>query len=576
MIPTTYIDALVAAADIVEVIGSDVELKKSCANYVGVCPFHKTSQTQFTVSPEKRFYHCFGCGAHGSVIGFVMEFHGIKFVEAVEMLAKRLGIDPPDPGYRRPPAKRASAEIEPLLVAAQAFYKSQLKVAPEAVRFMKSRGITGPTAARFGIGFSPEGWQNLKPVLGDAYETEASVKAGLAIRPESGRTYDRFRGRLTFPLFHSNGAPAGFVGRSIDGSEPKILRQPQGEEVPARSRVFGISVARKAMRDGDSVVVVPGCMDVLAMHERGFHNVVSVPALGRASAEIVAALFRQVRLVIVCFDNTEDGNRTAWSFMEASLPAVSDKRSIRFAALPEGHGPSSALGLEDGAANLRLALEGAQPLPDFLLEGLAADYDVRTIEGRAGMMGRAAEIVDKIEAPFIRQFIRERLDSLCADDIEMLTTTEEHDAFLSRTIEEARSELAVVSPWITKQGLERSDVCRKIYAATRRGVKVTVYTDVQLNRARKDNSRTGDLFDDGSHAALVASGAEIVFVRRIHSKLVVADSSVLCVGSFNWLSAAGRGRFKRQEISTVHRTGAIDKRKADLLGNLEQRAVEYG
>lgn len=262
--------------------------------------------------------------------------------------------------------------------------------------------------------------------------------------------------------------------------------------------------------------------------------------------------------------------------MEASLPAVSDKHSIRFTALPEGQGPSSALGLEDGTANLRLSLEGAQPLPDFLLEGLAADYDVRTIEGRAGMMGRAADIVDKIDAPFIRQFIRERLDSLCADDIEMLTTTEEHDAFLSRTIEEARSELALVSPWITKQGLERSDFCRKIDAATRRGVKVTVYTDAQLNRARKDNSRTGDLFDDGSHAALVASGAEIVFVRRIHSKLVVADSSVLCVGSFNWLSAAGRVRFKRQEISTVHRSGAIDKRKAELLGNLEQMVVEYG
>lgn len=576
MIPTTYIDALVAAADIVEVIGSDVELKKGGQNHVGICPFHKSTQVQFTVSPEKRFYHCFGCGAHGSVIGFIMEYHGLKFVEAVEQLAKKIGFAPPDTGYRRPSTKQKLAETEPLHAAAYKFYKAQLKSSPEAIRFMKGRGISGTTAAKFGIGFAPEGWQNLKPVLGEAYEMDAVLKAGLAIRNESGRTYDRFRGRLMFPLFHASGDPSGFVGRSIGQAEPKILRQPQDEDAPIRSKIFGNLVAKKAIQAERHVIVVPGCMDVLAMHERGFHNVVSIPALGRSSVQIIASLFRQVPLVLICFDNTDMGNRSAWAVMEASLAEISDKKNIRFVSLPEGQSPTSTLDLEDGGGNMRLLLQGAMPLPDFLLEGLVSEFDVRSIEGRAGLMSCASDIVDKIKAPYVQQFIRERLEALCREDLELLTTTEEHDEFLSRTIDEAESELVVVSPWITKQGLERSDICKKIYAATKRGVKVTIYTDAQLNKARKDNSRTGDLFDDGSHAALIASGAKIVFVRRIHSKLVVADRSVLCIGSFNWLSAAGRGRFKRQEISTVHRTGAIDKQKSALLGNLEERAVDYG
>lgn len=576
MIPTTYIDALVEASDIVDVIGSEVELKKAGQNHVGICPFHKSTQLQFSVSPAKRFYHCFGCGAHGSVISFLMEYHGLKFVEAVKQLAKKVGFAPPDPDSRRPPTKQKVAETEPLYDAAFKFYKSRLKTVPEAIRFMKSRGITGPTAAKFGIGFAPDGWQNLKPVLGDAYETGAVLKAGLAIQNESGRTYDRFRNRLMFPLFQANGAPAGFIGRSIDGVEPKILRPPQDEDAPIQSKIFGNLVTKKAIQAERHVIIVPGCMDVLAMYECGFHNVVSIPALGRASIQIIASLFRQVPLVLICFDNTDFGNRTAWSLMEASLPTISEKHNIRFVALPEGQSPSSMVDQEDGVANLRLLLQGAKPLPDFLLEGLVSDFDVRSIEGRARLMSCATDIVDKIKAPYVQQFIRDRLDALCSEDLELLRTTEEHDEFLSRTIDEAESELALVSPWITKQGLERSGICRKIYAATKRGVAVTIYTDAQMNRAMKENKRTGDLFDDGSHTALVASGAKIVFVRRIHSKMVVADRSVLCVGSFNWLSAAGTGRCKRKEISTVHRTGAIEKQKIALLENLEQRAVEYG
>lgn len=575
MIPETYIDALIEAANIVDIISSEIDLKRAGQNYVGICPFHKSEKSQFTVSPEKRFYHCFGCGAHGSVIRFAMEYHGLKFVEAVELLSSKLGMDPPDSGYRRPSMRKRLAETEAVYGAAYAFYKSQLKESTEAIHFMKGRGITGKTAAKFGIGFAPDGWQNLKPILGADYESSAAIKAGLAIRNDSGRTYDRFRRRLMFPLFLPNGTPAGFVGRSVDGAEPKVLRHSHQDDAPIHSRIFGSLVARKSIHTERYVVVVSGCMDVLAMHESGFGNVVSIPGLGRSSAEVVTALFRQAPLVLVCFDNTDDGNRAAWSVMEASLPAITDKHNIRFVSLPDGLSPSSVLAQDGGVANMRLFLQSAVPLPDFLLEGFAADFDLRSIEGRAGLMCRATEIVDKIKAPFIQQFIRERLDALCSEDIEMLMTTEEHDDFLSRTIEEVESELVLVSPWITKQGVERSDVCRNILSATKRGVDVTIYTDAQLNKARKENSSTGDLFDDGSYAALVASGAKVIFVRRMHSKVLIADSSVLCVGSFNWLSAAGRGRFKRQEISTVHRTGAIEKQKAILVGNLVAQVVEY-
>ena len=576
MIPTTYIDALLEAADIIEIVGAEVPLKRGGRNHIGNCPFHKSPHNQFTVSPEKRFYHCFGCGAHGSVIAFLMAFNGLKFVEAVELLAQKVGFEPPDTGYRKPSSKDTLSQTAPLHEKAFIFYKAELKAAPDAISFLKGRGISGPTAAKFGIGFAPDGWQSLQPILGNAYKTDAVIKAGLAIRNDAGRTYDRFRNRLVFPLFQANGAPAGFIGRSLNGAKPIILRQPQDEATPVRSRIFGNLEAKTAILTERHAIVVSGCMDVLAMHENGFHNTVSFSAIGRSSVDIVAALFRQAPLVLVCFDNTDFGNRAAWSVMEAALPEITDKQSIRFVALPEGQSPSSTLAAEDGAKYLRLLLQGAMPLPDFLLEGLVSEWDVRSIEGRAGLMSAATDVVAKIKAPFIRQFIQERLDALCSEDLELLTTTEEHDEFLTDTIAGAESELVVVSPWVTKQGIERSDFCRKIFIATQRGVDVTIYTDAQLNRARKENSRTGDLFDDGAHAALVASGAKVVFVRRIHSKLVVADRSVLCVGSFNWLSAAGHGWFKRQEISTVHRTGGIEKQKATLLGKLRERAVEYG
>ena len=544
MIPTSYIDSLLASVDIVELIGQTVPLRKTGSNYSGVCPFHKADKGSFTVAPEKRFYHCFGCGAHGSAINFVIQQYGMSFVEAVEFLGDMLGW----PSLETSPARRASQKK--LVNKSEAFdvalkyYRQKLKESPKAIDFLKNRGISGKTAAKFGLGFAPEAWHNLEAAFGSDYRSSNVLESGLVIQTDQGRVYDRYRDRLILPFFDNRRQIVGLIGRSIGSAEPTFLLPPRNDSPLSGFDIFGLSQARSAIRESASAIVAQGCLDVLALHERGFDNSVSIARSRTVTSDHVSVIFRSTSLILFCFDATANGNRLAWRAMEAALPVLTDKNSIRFVLLPDGQSPSNTVSRGDSLGEFRLSLKSAIPLSEFLVQTLTQRHDIKSVEGRAAMMRDATDLLEKIRAPFIKQFIRERLDALCQDDLELLSSTEEHDACLDRALSTAVGDIVIVSPWISRQGVERFDFCKKVSEARQRGVSITIFTDLELNQDRSNGSPSGDLIADGSYAALVAAGARIEFVCKIHSKILVVDESMMCIEEWPRVVGQGFGFYK--------------------------------
>ncbi|HEX6734380.1 MAG TPA: DNA primase, partial [Azonexus sp.] len=282
MIPDSFIQDLLARVDIVDLVDSHVPLKKAGANYAACCPFHNEKSPSFTVSPTKQFYHCFGCGAHGTAIGFVMEYQGLGFVDAIKELAGRAGMQVPDSEGRNFPAEKPGQTrtlIEVMARAAQ-YYKDQLKASPRAIEYCKKRGLTGEVAARFGIGYAPDGWQNLQAVFPN-YNADELKAAGLVIDNEAGRRYDRFRDRLMIPIINQKGEIIAFGGRIIDQGEPKYLNSPETPLFEKGRELFGLPQARQALRDTDTAIVTEGYMDVIALSQNGVGN--AVATLGTAT-----------------------------------------------------------------------------------------------------------------------------------------------------------------------------------------------------------------------------------------------------------------------------------------------------
>jgi DNA primase len=581
MIPQTYIKQLLEKSDIVELIGAEIELTKDGKNYFGACPFHRSKDIanagrQFSVAPAKDFYYCFGCGAHGSVINFFMVFKGLKFVEAIELLATKVGLPAPTVIPHRAKNNEETAAITSSLGKAHLYYKNELKTASHAILFLKKFKISGKTASKFQIGYAPDGWNNLKTVFMNEYP-EKSIECGITISKDNGKIYDKFRDRIIFPLFGLKGNLSGFVGRVIDsGKTPIYLRNSAHHATSPASEIFGFVQAEKEIHIRKHVLVVQGCLEVLILHEHGIRNSVSTPGelKFRVKSDYIEQLFRKTKLILFCFANTESGNLAAWQTMEGALPVITDDKAIRFVVLPEGEGPSSVLAKDDGENEFRMLQRTAIPLSEFLLRRMTERHNVRSIEGRAAMMAEATELLNEIKAPHMKELLQEKIRELYRNDLGLLNSVEEHDNWLDRVITTARKELIIVSPWITRQGIERFSLCDKIASATRRGVATTIYTDVELNQDRK-NSSSGDLFADGSYDALTSVGAEIKFVTSLHSKMVICDTNLLCVGSFNWLSAAKTGRFKRHELSIVHGDGGVAKEKLTFLDGMASRASKY-
>jgi len=414
VIPQGFIQDLVSRVDIVEVVGRHVELKKAGINHKGLCPFHGEKTPSFIVSPSRQTYHCFGCGAHGDAIRFLVEQGGLGFLDAVRELAQQVGLAVPEDSASPEDRARAAQEREQrasltdVLARAGEHYRQALKKNPRAIDYLKRRGLTGAVAARFGLGYAPEGWRPLASAF-PRYDDPQLAECGLVIvqGADEGvdeadqKRYDRFRDRIMFPIRSVRGEVIGFGGRVLDQGEPKYLNSPETPVFHKGQELYGLFEARQAVRERGYALVVEGYMDVVALAQSGFGN--AVATLGTAcTAEHVAKLFRFTESVVFSFDGDAAGRRAAARALEASLPHATDLRSIRFLFLPPEHDPDSYV-RELGAAAFEQAVSEAVPLSEQLLAHAATDCDLATAEGRSRMLGQARPLLEQLPDGLLRE-----------------------------------------------------------------------------------------------------------------------------------------------------------------------------
>lgn len=440
MIPEAFIQELLNRVDIVDVVDRSVPLKKAGANYSACCPFHNEKSPSFTVSPTKQFYHCFGCGAHGTAIGFLMEYQGLSFVEAVEDLAKSVGMIVPqekrDP--ERPPQKVVLGLQESLQQAAN-FYKAELKKSPRAIEYLKSRGLSGQIAAKFQIGYAPAGWQNLQSVFPN-YESEALSTAGLVVQNEQGRRYDRFRDRIIFPIHDQKGQVIGFGGRVINPEDsPKYYNSPETPLFQKGHELYGLFLARRAIRDAGRALVVEGYMDVVALAQYGIEY--AVAALGTATTPFhITKLMRQTDEIVFCFDGDNAGRTAAWRAAMNALPALTDGLKLSFLFLPKEHDPDSYV-REFGKEKFEAEMKTALPLSQYILQHLSEDNPLQSQEDRVRFLNEAEPIMKQISAPRSALYLRKKVAELA-----QLTTEEMHSLLklpdVTKTPAQARPKLS--------------------------------------------------------------------------------------------------------------------------------------
>ncbi len=396
-IPTAFIQELVARADVVDIVGRHVQLKKGGANFMGLCPFHGEKSPSFSVSPSKQFYHCFGCGKNGNVISFLMDFSGMGFVDAVKELAQQYGMQVPEEDASPEDRARAAAQRErqqtlsDVLEKANAAYRKELKTATRAVDYLKGRGVSGQVAKDFGLGYAPEGWRSLASVF-PHYDDPLLVESGLVIlaAPEDGgeeKRYDRFRDRVMFPIRNVKGECIGFGARVLGDEKPKYLNSPETPVFTKGRELYGLFEARSHLREAGYALVTEGYMDVVALAQLGFPN--AVATLGTAcTADHVQKLFRFTDAVVFSFDGDAAGRRAAHKALEAALPFATDVRSVKFLFLPPEHDPDSYVRAH-GREAFADRVKQATPLSKFVLESAAQDCDLDNAEGRAQLATRA-------------------------------------------------------------------------------------------------------------------------------------------------------------------------------------------
>jgi DNA primase len=406
MIPRDFIDTLLARVDIVDVIDRRVPLKKAGQNYQACCPFHNEKTPSFTVSPTKQFYHCFGCGAHGTALGFLMEYEHMGFPDAVAALAQDVGLPVPESG--EPERPKPPPALWDALEQATQFYKKQLKQTPRAINYLKQRGLTGTIAARYGIGYAPDG-SPLKQVFAD-YTADALAASGLGIDGERGR-YDRFRDRIMFPIRNIKGQIVGFGGRILDQGEPKYLNSPETPLFHKGSELYGLFEARAAIKAAGRAIVVEGYMDVVALAQHGVEF--AVAALGTATTPVhVRTLLRHTDRLVFAFDGDNAGRKAAWRALENALEALQDGKEVSFLFLPEGEDPDSTIRAIGHDAFLRLLDTETVPLSAFLVRELARDRKLDSQEGRAALIKDAKPLLEKIAAPLLASLIRRQIADL--------------------------------------------------------------------------------------------------------------------------------------------------------------------
>lgn len=408
-IPEWFIDELIGRVDIVGVVESHVPLRRAGKDFKGLCPFHEERTPSFTVSPEKQFYHCFGCGAHGTAIGFIMQLLNLDFPEAVTELAGRAGMEIPEEETAGPDAG-IQRQLYAINEDAARFYAQQLRshsAAAQAVAYLKGRGVSGEMAREFGIGYAPPGWNSLALALGgDAARNDMLVQAGLAIRKSGDQIYDRFRERIMLPIHDARGRVVGFGGRVLNQEEPKYLNSPETPVFHKGRELYHLHRARQATRDARRILVVEGYLDVIALVQHGVRNVVAT--LGTATTrDHLDRLFRVCGEISFCFDGDIAGKRAAWRALATSLPLLQAGRYVSFLFLPAGDDPDTLVRkqgpawFEDDAS--------FQPLADVLFHHLQQEINVGSLDGRAKFMDRARPLIEQVPQGTYRRLLEQRL-----------------------------------------------------------------------------------------------------------------------------------------------------------------------
>lgn len=397
-IPEQFIDDLIARIDIAELIDQRVPLKRAGAEFQACCPFHDEKTPSFTVSPAKQFYHCFGCGAHGTAIGFLMEYDNLEFLDAIDVLAAQAGMVVPKDALPDEGKRHEIAGLHEMVERANRYFQTQLKQHPdaaEAVAYLKDRGLDGQTAAQFGVGFAPDGWDGLIKALGSGPEQIKQLEdTGLVIKKDEGGYYDRFRGRVMFPIEDHRGKLIGFGGRVLGKGEPKYLNSPETRLFHKGSELYGLHRARREMGQCDEAIVVEGYMDVVGLAQGGVNN--AVATLGTATTpNHLQRLFRSASKVVFCFDGDRAGRKAAWRALDIALPFMEDGRQIRFLLMPEGEDPDSLI-RKEGKAGFDSRLQAALSMDRFLFDSLTRSLDMGQMDQRARLATLARPLLKKL------------------------------------------------------------------------------------------------------------------------------------------------------------------------------------
>lgn len=429
-IPQTFIDDLLARVDIVDVIDGYTTLKKTGKNYSGLCPFHNEKTPSFSVEPDKQFYYCFGCGAGGNAIGFVMNYDNVDFVEAIEKIATQMGMEVPreeSSGDQR--SREQNQALYDVLQQCAHYYQAQLRQHPEkgrAVDYLKNRGLSGEIARDFGLGYAPPGWSNVLETVGtDETLKKALLNAGMLIENPDNKQhplYDRFRDRIIYPIRDNRGRVIAFGGRVLGDDKPKYLNSPETPVFHKGEELYGLFEARKRTRKLEKYLIVEGYMDVIALAQNDISY--SVATLGTAtSTKHLRRLFKLVQEVVFCFDGDNAGREAAWRALEQVLPLMEDGRTARFLFLPDGEDPDSQV-RKIGKAAFVENISGATQLAEFFFQSLGDKVDMTSLEGRARLCKMAMPYIEKIPKGIYRQLIMDQLASITGVDARTLSTIE--------------------------------------------------------------------------------------------------------------------------------------------------------
>ena len=412
LIPQNFIDDLISRSDIVEVINARVPLKRKGKEYTACCPFHNEKTPSFTVSENKQFYYCFGCHAKGNVIGFLMDYEHLSYVDAIESLAADQHLDVPhEDNGRANQQKQDKQPLYDILKQASELYQTQLKTSERAIDYLKQRGLSGEIAKQFKIGYAPDGWDFLISHLGKSADNLTSLsKTGLIVNKDNNKTYDRFRDRIIFPITDQRGRIIGFGGRILDQGEPKYLNSPENAVFHKGFELYGLYETKQALRKIDRIVVVEGYMDVVALAQHGINY--AVASLGTATTtEQIQKTFRTTHEIIFCYDGDNAGKKAAWRALENTLSVIRDGMVAKFLFLPEKEDPDTMV-RKEGFDAFEQRIQNATPLSEFLFEHLKAESDISTQEGKAQLASKANKLIQKMHNSLFKDLLIEELSSI--------------------------------------------------------------------------------------------------------------------------------------------------------------------